>query len=88
VLSSRDYTIDRGDDVRTACAAVSVTRLTADRFRVRLRCRGGIDDTKRLFEPGGFSYTVAYRITGETQTELAVRGYPFPHRDQLRPRPW
>ncbi|MFC6988519.1 hypothetical protein ACFQJD_06985 [Haloplanus sp. GCM10025708] len=87
LLSSRGHTVDGGDDVRTNCTAVSRERVTEDRFRVRLRCRGEIADVYRLVQPTGFTYTVTYRLTANTQEQLAIRGYPYAERDDLRPRP-
>ena len=83
LLSSRNYTFDTHDTVISRCNASSVAETETDRFRVRLRCTGGIDDTKRLFGPEEFTYDVAYRVTETETTQLDIRDYPFEQRDTL-----
>lgn len=87
LLGSRDHTFDTHDTVRAACTATATNRTGADRFRVRLHCEGGIDDTKRIVDPTQFSYTVTYRMTEDAVAQLAIRDYPFASRDELRVRP-
>lgn len=87
ILGSRGYTFDRHDTVRAECTAITTNQTDANQFRVRLRCNGGIDDTNRLIQPSEFSYTVMYRVTEETEAQLAIEGYPYRSRNSLRPRP-
>ena len=87
LLRSRGYVLERGDDVRADCTALSSNRTATDRFRVQLQCRGEITDTYRLVQPTEFTYTVAYSMTENAQKELSVRGYPYSPRDELRQRP-
>ena len=87
LLSAREYTLDRRDDVRATCTSTSVAPTEAGGFRVRLRCRGDVEDAYRLFEPGGFSYTVTYRLAENSTEQLRIRGYPYQQRDELRRQP-
>lgn len=86
LLASRNHTLDTHDTMIARCNATSVSETDAGRFRVQLRCAGGIDDTKRLFGPGEFTYEVAYRVTETETTQIEIRDYPFDERDTLRPR--
>lgn len=83
LLASRGHSLDASDDVVARCSATSVSAADPGQYRVELECVGGIDDTKRLFEPGNFSYTVTYRVSGSETTQSDVRGYPFDPDDAL-----
>lgn len=84
LLASRDHSLDVSDDVTAQCNATSVSRTHPGRYRVHLECLGGIDDTKRLFEPGSFSYDVTYRVSGNETAQFAIQDYPFDPGDGLR----
>lgn len=87
ILGSRGYTFDMHDTVRAECTAIVTNQTDADQVRVRLRCNGGIHDTNRLLQPSEFAYTVTYRVTEETEEQLAIQGFPYRSRNSLRPRP-
>lgn len=87
LLASRGHTFDTGDDVKADCTALSTTETASGRFRVRLRCHGGILDTYRLVQPTDFRYTVTYSITEDSLEERSLRGYPYESRDEHRRRP-
>ncbi|MFC4549667.1 MULTISPECIES: hypothetical protein [Halorussus] len=87
MLSARGHTLDRRDEVRATCTSTSVAPTEAGGFRVQLRCRGDVNDAYRLFEPGGFSYVVTYRVAENATEQLRIRGYPYRHRDELRRQP-
>lgn len=88
LLSSRGYALDTNDELIARCEATSVTATErdSDRFRVRLRCTGGIDDAMRLRQPDPFEYAVAYLVTETEIEETDLGDYPFDDRDTLRPR--
>jgi hypothetical protein len=88
LVSSRGHTLDRDDDVRADCTPVDTTETAPDQFRVRLRCRGSIDDVYRLVQPTAVSYTVTYSMDETGLSQVAISGYPFSPRDELRPPPW
>jgi hypothetical protein len=85
LLSSRGFVLDMHDTIQATCTGISVNETATDRFLVRLRCHGDIDDTKRLFEPRGFAYTVTYRLTEATQKQIDIHGYLYRTRDELHP---
>lgn len=87
ILSSRGYTLDQHDEIRATCDATSVTQTDTEQFRVRLRCTGRVIDTNRLIQPSTASYTVEYRVTSDMEEQLALKGYPYSARDELRDRP-
>lgn len=84
LLATRGHMLDMNDDVIASCNTISVSETDTERFRVQLRCIGGIDDTKRLFEPGEFSYRVTYRVTENETQQIKIRNYPYNERDSLR----
>ncbi|MFB6124138.1 MAG: hypothetical protein ABEJ78_11855 [Haloferacaceae archaeon] len=88
LLGARGYTLDRGDEIRTDCAAVARDRVGDGAFRIRLRCHGEITDVYRLIRPTRVTYTVTYRLTNTTTTQCRIRGYPYDVRDELRRPPW
>lgn len=85
LLASRDFVLDQHDEVMTNCTAASVEKVD-ETFRVRLDCRGRIDDAKRFDQPSAVEYTVTYRMTSESVEQLRIQGYPFENRDELRNR--
>ncbi|MFC7203786.1 hypothetical protein ACFQJC_09680 [Haloferax namakaokahaiae] len=88
LVRSRDYTLDRGDDVVAKCTSVTMNQTDTDRFRIRLRCHGEIADTYRLIQPTKFTYTVTYSVTEKTTSQLAIERFPYPQRDHMREKPW
>lgn len=83
LLASRGHSLDASDEVVTQCTATSVAETDPGQYRVALECVGGIDDTKRLFGPGNFSYVVTYHVNVNETTQSDVRGYPFDPGDAL-----
>lgn len=77
LIASRGNNLDARDRVITNCRGISVSNAGTGEFRIRLECRGGIDDTLRLFEPGEFTYSVAYTVTDSSIRQTDIRDYPF-----------
>ncbi|ELZ14785.1 hypothetical protein C478_06141 [Natrinema thermotolerans DSM 11552] len=83
VIASHNHTLDVDESVRTQCTAISVAETVADRFSVRLECRGGLEVTDAPAESEAFTYTVTYRITETETNQTGIRNYPFGERDTL-----
>lgn len=83
LLAERSHTLDVNDDIVNDCNATSVSELE-DQFRVEVRCSGGIHDTKRLLQPGTFTYEVTYHVAPTEVREVDVEEYPLSGRHDLR----
>lgn len=77
LYASRGHTLDSRDRVVADCRAETIDPLASGEYRVQVRCRGGIDDHLRLFQPGPFTYSVTYRVTANRTRQTAIQGYPF-----------
>lgn len=86
-LSTRDHTLDVHDEVTAECTQISVSEPSPQQFRVRLQCTGGIDDSRRLLEPGSFSYRVTYRVTENETRQVGIQDYPYGERESFRTPP-
>lgn len=77
LLTSRNQNFDADERVITNCSTISASNSGTDEFRVRLECRGGIDDTSQLSESEEFTYSVTYWITDKTTQRTEMHNYPF-----------